>query len=141
MVYRSPLNVSEEDVGGTVQCQRCRRGEDGREAASADRCQALILAELVSVAGGGQAPDVKRPGQVGLPPGAAPIAGVGEPGVGGQGGIAGPVVAKVVPGDPDRAVRIDGDRGVEGERGLVDLGGDVALEFPESSAARCWAGL
>src|SRR5690349_6829962 len=66
---------------------------------------------------------VEGPCEVALPPGAAPVIGGGEPGVGGEGGIARPVVPQVVPGNPDRAVRVNGDRGEERERAHA---GDLA---------------
>src|SRR6266498_1434872 len=61
-------------------------------------------------------PEVERPGKVVLLPGCSAVAGLSEPDVGGQGSVTGPVVAQVVPGQPDSPVRVDSDRGFERER-------------------------
>ena len=72
----------------------------------------LVLAHVV-VGGQRRGPQVGRAGDMGLPPGPAAILGVGESHIGGQGGIAWPVVAQVIPGHPDGAVGVDRDRRLE----------------------------
>src|SRR5262249_12128787 len=105
----------EEDVGRPVFGQRRRHGEDGGEAAASQGGQTLVFAYVV-VGGLRRGAQVGGAGDMGLPPGGAAVAGVGEPHIGGQGGVAWPVVAQVVPGHPDCAVRVDRDRGLECER-------------------------
>src|SRR4051794_34048856 len=72
-------DAGEKDVGRAVFGQGCRRGEDRREAASSDGRKSLVFAQLMPVARRWQSPDVERTGEVGLLPGPASTAGVGEP--------------------------------------------------------------
>src|SRR5215475_9382948 len=83
-VWRSAgRDPGDEDVGGPVASLRRCQGEDGGEPAAAQGGQPLVLAHVVpdrKVCG----PQVGGAGEVGLPPGGAVVAGVGETYIGGQ---------------------------------------------------------
>ena len=102
----------DEDVRRPVGGERSGEREDCGERAGAQSGQPLVFAEPVLA---GQCPgaEIGGTGDVDLAPRQAAILRAREPDVAAERGVARPIAAEVIPGDPDYAARVDSDRGLE----------------------------